>query len=135
MKNSRLHQDLGERIERLVREYISDIHVAARVAMDRAFTTHVDAKAKQKQQPRKPLNSSSKRRASAEVAELGERFYEVVRERPGETMTVLAPAIGATARELHRPVAMLKHSGRIRSVGSRSAMRYFPMRAEALAAE
>jgi len=50
-------------------------------------------------------------------------------------MTVLAAAVGATARELHRPVTLLKRSGRIRSVGNRSGARYFPLSGEASAAE
>jgi hypothetical protein len=31
-------------------------------------------------------------------------IYEVLRRMPGETMTVLAPAVGATVRDLHRPM-------------------------------
>ena len=46
---------------------------------------------------------------------------------PGETMMVLAPAVGAAARELHRPMALLKRTGRARSVGLRQATRYYPM--------
>jgi hypothetical protein len=42
-------------------------------------------------------------------------------------MALLAPMVGATARELHRPATLLKQSGRIRSVGTRNAARYFPM--------
>lgn len=42
-------------------------------------------------------------------------------------MTTLAAAVGASARELSRPVQLLKRSGRIRSVGQRQATRYFPI--------
>lgn len=134
MKNTTSTQDLGERIERLVREHISDIHVAAQAAVARAFASNVAPRAKPRQ-PSERSRAGSKRRASSEVAALGERFYQVVCERPGETMSVLAPVVGATAGELHRPVTVLKRSGRIRSVGSRHTMRYFPMAAEAAAAE
>jgi hypothetical protein len=49
---------------------------------------------------------------------------------PGETMTVIAPTVGATARELNRPMLRLKQAGRVRSVGTRHATRYFPMARE-----
>ena len=42
-------------------------------------------------------------------------------------MTALAAEFGSTARELHRPMALLKQSGRVRSAGARHLTRYFPM--------
>jgi len=39
--------------------------------------------------------------------------------------------VGSTARELNRPVFLLKGAGRIRSVGTKHATRYFPMAREA----
>ena len=66
------------------------------------------------------------RRASAEVAALGERLYEAVCAQPGETMSVLAPELGKTPRELHRPMMVLRRAGRVRSVGQRHQTRYFP---------
>lgn len=76
----------------------------------------------------------SQRRTSADVAELGERFYEVLCAHPGEAMVVLAAKLGATPRELHRSVMLLKRAGRVRSVGQRGAMRYFPTSRSAKAA-
>jgi hypothetical protein len=35
--------------------------------------------------------------------------------------------VGATAQELNQPMLRLKRAGRIRSVGTRHATRYFPM--------
>jgi hypothetical protein len=45
-------------------------------------------------------------------------------------MTVIAPAVGATAQEVNRPMLRLKDGGRVRSVGQRHATRYFPMARE-----
>jgi hypothetical protein len=67
-----------------------------------------------------------KRRRSAEVSELGERLYRAVCAHPGEGMAALAGELGASARELHRPMALLKQAGRVRSVGQRHQTRYFP---------
>lgn len=58
---------------------------------------------------------------------LSERLYEAVCAHPGETMTVLAPELGSSARALHRPMAALKRSGRVRSVGQRRDTRYYPV--------
>ncbi len=67
------------------------------------------------------------------MARLGERLYETVCAKPGETMAVLAADLGATPRELWRPMSQLKRDGRVRSVGARSFTRYFPMANEAAA--
>jgi hypothetical protein len=72
-------------------------------------------------------------RAPEEVAALGERFYEAVCAKPGERMMVLASDVVASARELRRPVALLKRSGRVRSVSARDLTRYFPMTTKAAA--
>ena len=58
---------------------------------------------------------------------LSERFYEALCRSPGEKMSVLAPLVGSTAHELNRPMLLLKRAGRIRSVGTKHATRYFPM--------
>ena len=54
----------------------------------------------------------------------------MVCQTPGETMAVLAGKLGATAQELKVPVAQLKRADRVRGVGQRSHMRYFPMASE-----
>jgi len=76
---------------------------------------------------RKPKRAPSPRRSREELAALEERFYDAIRRRPGETMEVLAPLAGASARELKRPAKVLRRLGRVRSVGQRQYTRYFPM--------
>lgn len=58
---------------------------------------------------------------------LGERFYAALCRSPGETMTTLAPQVGASPRALQVAVARLKRAGRVRAVGQRQGTRYFPM--------
>jgi hypothetical protein len=127
MTNITTPQGLGERIERLVQEYISETRIAARAAMDRAFATSAGEKAKKQDQQAKRRTSSSSRRPSAELVAIGERLYAAMCDAPGETMTVLAPAVGCSARELHRPMSLLKQAGRVRTVGNRQGTRYYPM--------
>ena len=56
-----------------------------------------------------------------------ERLCDAVRANAGETITVIAAHLGETPRALHRPMAHLKRSGRVRSAGQRHLTRYFPM--------
>ena len=127
MTHTTSNQALAERIERLVQEHIAASRKTAQEALERAFASAADARLSSapRQAPRRAGNA--KRRAPAEVAALGERIYQAVRAKPGETMTVLAAELGASARELHRPMALLKKSGRVRSAGARHLTRYFPM--------
>jgi hypothetical protein len=60
------------------------------------------------------------------VAALSERLYDAVCAQPGETMAMLAPELGSSPRELHRPMAALKRAGRVRSAGQRHQTRYYP---------
>ena len=124
MSNTKSHQDLAEGIERLVQEHIESTRISAQQAVERAFA---GAGPSPRRAPRSTKPSDTrKRRASSEVAALGERLYKAVCATPGAPMTVLSREIGASARELHRPMSVLKRSGRVRSVGERHATRYFP---------
>jgi hypothetical protein len=121
------HQDLGERIERLVQQHIEASRQAAQQAVERAFASTASPSVRARA-PR-PVRSAggSKRRAPEEVAAIGERLYEAVCAKPGEGMAVLAAEVGGSVRDLHRPMTLLKRAGRVRSVGSRHLTRYFPM--------
>lgn len=126
MANTTSTEELGERIERLVQQHIAASRVAAQDAVGRAFATATGAAAKPRTR-RQVGASNGKRRTRAEMAALAERIYQAVCAKPGETMMVLAADLGASARELHRPMSQLKSAGRVRSVGAKSLTRYFPM--------
>jgi hypothetical protein len=116
---------LEREIERVVREHVAACHRGASAALERAFGTgSTRRKSPATPTTRKPPET---KRTSSEIAELGERLYAAICAHPGETMTVLAPRIGLRARELHRPMTVLRGSGRIRSAGQKQQMRYFPM--------
>jgi len=118
-------QELGQRIERLVQEHIAASRKAAQDALERAFASARSVPVSAG--PRRARSSPGGKRASADIAVLGERFYKAVCARPGETMTVLAADVGASAKELHRSVTLLRRAGRVRAVGKRHLTRYFPM--------
>ena len=122
------NEKLAERIEQLVREHIADTRLTAQEAVERAFSTATPARST----PTKSATKSRavvRRRPPAEVAALGERLYAAICASPGEGMARLAEEVGATVRNLHRPMTQLRSDGRIRSVGSRHLTRYFPMAA------
>jgi hypothetical protein len=118
-------EQLENQIERLVREHVAACHKAAATAVDRAFRS-ANTRTKTRRSA-STTTTTSRRRPPAEVAALGERLYEAVCANPGEGMKVLMADVGGTARELHRPMTLLKRAGRVRSVGQRRLTRYFPM--------
>ena len=132
---SQSHHTLGEQIEQLVRAHIEATRSAAAAAVERALSS---ASATPRSRTRseasgRPKQACSGRRSPAELAALSERLHEAVCAQPGETMAVLAVALGLTPRELHRPMMALKRAGRARSVGQRHQTRYFPTVTRAVA--
>jgi hypothetical protein len=132
---------LAQNLEQLVAAFVrsSQELVLAAVAqtMENRPVAPASAAPSAKSSKRAPSSKRAKpsqRRTPAEVAELGERFYEVLCAHPGEAMVILAAQVGATPRELHRSVSLLKRAGRVRSVGQRGAARYFPTPRSAKAA-
>jgi hypothetical protein len=132
MKNTNSYEDLSRQIEQLVAGHIAATRRAAQQAVERAFSAA--AAGSTVVERRVKPSEGKKRRASADVAALGERFYRAVCAKPGETMTVLAGQVGASARELHRSVTLLRQAGRVRCVGNRHQTRYFPTTKGAVAA-
>jgi hypothetical protein len=117
---TKIPETLETKIERLVREHLTGQQLAARAAVERAFSLAAPA----------PRTTSRRRvtyRRREEVAELAERLFEVVRSLPGETMRVIAARVGEAPRVLHRPMMHLKDAGRVRCAGERNFTRYFPM--------
>ena len=117
--------DLGKKIEQLIAEHIAATRKVAQEAMERAFASSRAVPAPAAQPIR--VRQNGKRRAAADLAALGERFYGALCSKPGETMAVLAAEVGTSAQELQRAVARLKQAGRVRAVGQRSQTRYFPL--------
>ena len=133
MANITSTQELGERIERLVQEHIAATRRAAQDAVARAFASSTGERARPRVHRQVRSSAGLARRTPGEMAALADRFYEAVCAKPGETMRVLMGDVGASARELNRPVAFLKRAGRVRTVGARNHTRYFPMAHDASA--
>ena len=124
MTTTNSNQELAQRIEQLIQEHIAASRRCAQEAVACAFGGAASAPRSERKGSRR---APGKKRASADIAALGESFYRAVCAKPGETMTVLAAQVGASARELNRPTTLLRRAGRVRAVGSRHLTRYFPM--------
>jgi hypothetical protein len=123
-----LEQKIQTAVEQMVREHMAALETVVSAAVREGFLRGTRPTSKQRADGRATRRRSpSRRRSREEVAELEKRLYEAICAHPSETMAVLAPAVGATARELNRPATVLRREGRVRSVGQRHATRYFPM--------
>lgn len=116
-------EQLEKHIEQVIRAHITECRRRAEAAVERGFASARARPAATCGTPRQV----SRRRAPDEISALGERLYQAACAHPGSTMATLAPVVGASARELGRPVELLKRSGRLRSAGQRQMTRYFPM--------
>ena len=123
--------ELERQIEQMVAAHVASLRKAAQGAVERAFAAaSASAPTVAPSRPR-AARAVSKRRAGSELSALGERFFEALSRKPGETMAVLSAQVGVSPQELHRAVARLREAGRVKTVGERSAMRYFPLAAGA----
>ena len=116
--------NLTEQIEKLVRDHLARAHAEANEAVKRAFASTSPSAAKATRSH--GTRAVSHRRDRSVVTELAERLYAEVMAVPGEPMAEYAKKLDASARDLHRPMTLLKRAGRLRTTGARNSTRYFP---------
>jgi hypothetical protein len=123
------HPDLAKQIEDLVRQHVDALRASATAAVARAFAAAppLSERASTSPRPVRPRKKAAARRAPEELLALGEQFYAVLCQRPGETMMTLAPEVGVAPRVLQVAVARLRRDGRVRVIGKKQHMRYYPM--------
>jgi hypothetical protein len=122
-----LERKIESVVERLVREHLAAVEVAASAAVREGFRRATRAAPKRDGGGGSRRRSPSRRRPREEMTKLEERLYQAVCAHPGETMRVLAQAVGSTPQELKGPATLLRRNGRVRSVGQRQYTRYFPL--------
>ena len=120
-------QQLEREIEKLVREHLAACRKAVTAAVERAFSAAMSEPAPVKRPARTTSKKARSRRSPEELAALTERLYAAVCATPGETRAVLAAQLEMPSRSLDLPATRLKRAGRVRTVGQRQNMRYFPM--------
>lgn len=128
MKSPSTPEQLANAIESLVASYIDEVRQAAQQALERSLSRAVQARRSVKSAAHRPPSPrlATKRRTAAELDETCENLCALVRARPGESVITLAEDMGVSAGTLQRPMTKLRAEGRVRSVGERHLMRYFP---------
>jgi hypothetical protein len=123
------NHDLAMQIEDLIRQHIDTLRTTAATAIAHAFAAAPPRESARASAPTKPRRARTQapRRAPEELVALGERFCALLCQHPGKTMTELAPQVGVAPRVLHVAVARLRRTGRVRAIGQRQQMRYYPM--------
>ena len=128
MRTPSTTEQLANAIEALVVSYVDEVRQAAEQALARALCRPAAAGRRSKGKRDRPATASSttKRRTAAELDAACEQLCALVRARPGESIITLAEEVGEPAGALQRPMAKLRAEGRVRTVGERHLMRYFP---------
>lgn len=127
MKSPTTTIELAGAIESLIASYMNDVRDAAEQAVARALTQRETSRRTSEARGRAPAaKSQSSRRSATALDETCQALCDLVRARPGSSMVELAEQLRSTVRELQRPMAKLRADGRVRSVGQRHMMRYFP---------
>ena len=128
-----INEEMALAVERIVRASRS----TALTAFDRHFEHLGQRPLRQPASPsgratsiNRVKNRVSPRRSAEKIAELEARFLGVVRSQPGQPMSALAPLVGVKSSELQVPVARLKAANKLKTVGQRHLVRYFPVDGE-----
>lgn len=117
-------------MEALIRQQVAAYEAQLRETLARTLTAKAGGatrRTKRCKTASKSRRAHAPRRTPEALDALGEDFIAAVESAPGETMLTLAPQLGLSAEELERPVARLKKAGRLKTVGERSRMRYYPL--------
>lgn len=124
-----IEQQLAEEITQAVERIVAASHTAATAALDRAFNRRRPSARRgvRRIDPNGDSRSMRRRRTREEMTELEQQFHQIVCADPGQAMSVLATKLELSPTELQVPVARLKASGRIKTVGQRQFTRYFPL--------
>lgn len=127
MKTPSTTMELAGAIESLIGSYVAGVREAAQQAVERALVRSAVGRPMRggKAGSSMPATSAN-RRTAAELTGICDELCEVVRAHPGASMVTLAEKMGAEARTLQRPMARLRSTGRVRSVGQRHLTRYYP---------
>jgi hypothetical protein len=126
MKTPSTTTELAGAIESLIGSYMAGIRQAAQQAVERALVRSAGGRPSRGGKKGSSLSPSAGRRTATELAGVCDALLDVVRAQPGASMVALAERMGAEAQTLRRPMATLRATGRVRSVGQRHLTRYYP---------
>jgi hypothetical protein len=125
---ARTPEQFASAIESLVASYLDEVRQVAQEALQRSLARQAGGGQRVKGAGRRsqPARPDAKRRTASEIDAASEQLCALVRARPGESILTLAEQMGVPASTLQRPMAKLRAENRVRTVGQRHLMRYFP---------
>ncbi len=124
-----LQNQIEERINAMVGEILVVVRRAALEAVNQALSgagTPVSPRSRAKPAKRQP-QPAAPRRSPEQLASQRERLYAEISAQPGEGMALYANKLQVPVRALSLPAQQLRKAQRVRTVGQRDKMRYFPM--------
>lgn len=130
MKSPSTTVELAMAIESMIASYMDGVRDAAEQAVARALARQGQelGRRSSKSKGRRTIEpkSHSGRRSAAALDDACRSLCDLVRGRPGSSMVELAEELTVSVGELQLPMAKLRAEGRVRTVGQRHLMRYFP---------
>ncbi len=124
-----LQNQIEERVNAMVGEILVVVRRAAIEAVNQALSgasTAVSPRPRSKPGKRQS-QPAAPRRSPEQLASQRERLYTEISELPGEGMALYASKLQVPVRALSLPARQLRKAQRVRTVGQRERMRYFPM--------
>jgi len=120
-------------VEALIQQQVAAYEAQLREALGRKLAGGGSKKRKpsKSQASVRQSRATGARRTPDQLEVLCERLLAAVESNAGETMVTIAARLGVTTAELARPAVQLKKAGRVKTVGERSRMRYYPMTSRA----
>ena len=125
MKSPTTTVELASAIESLVASYMAGVREAAEQAVARALVCQAGSRRSTKAR-KVEAPPRTNRRTAAALDEACQELSDLVRAHPGSSIVELAEHLGSSVQELQRPMTKLRADGRVRTVGQRHLMRYFP---------
>jgi hypothetical protein len=134
MKSPSTTVELAMAIESMIASYLDSVRDAAEQAVARALARQGQelgrgsskAPVRRTNEPKSHSHSHSSRRTASALNDACQALSDLVRARPGSSMVELAEQLSSSVVELQLPMAKLRTEGRVRTVGQRHLMRYFP---------
>jgi len=119
--------DFETEIEKVVRGFVAQVADLARRAALETLSTALGSSDKRSSSAasRAPATGRGGRRRSGEMDQMRDTILDHVKKNPGLRTEQLGKALGATTKELARPIRQLVSEGSLKTKGQRRGMQYF----------
>jgi len=118
--------DFETEIEKVVRGFVAQVaDLARRAALETLSSALGSSDKRSSSASREPATGRGGRRRSGEMDQMRDTILDHVKKNPGLRTEQLGKALGATTKELARPIRQLVSEGSLKTKGQRRGMQYF----------